>query len=70
MKKVKNPQLEMETQTSRSALSLQRWNSRRGGVPEGCRVGWAGRAGGGRARACSGGREEGRAGALEGSPAA
>lgn len=39
-------------------------------VPEGCRAGWAGRAGGGRARACSGERRGDRAGGLEGSQAA
>lgn len=39
-------------------------------VPEGCKVGWAGRADGGRARVCNGEREEGRADEPEGSRAA
>lgn len=39
-------------------------------VPEGCKVGWAGRVDGGRARVCNGERGEGRADEPEGSRAA
>lgn len=39
-------------------------------VPGGCKVGWAGRGGGGRVKVCSGERQAGRAGAWGGSRAA
>lgn len=39
-------------------------------VPEGCKVGWAGREDGGRVKVCNGERQEGRAGVLEGSQGA
>lgn len=39
-------------------------------VPEGCKVGWAGRGDGGMVKVCNGERQEGRAGVLGGSQAA
>lgn len=76
MTAVSRPPGLMETRQSPSKRGLEtqtnvgHFNTRAGTVPEGCRVGWAGRAGDGRARVYSGGREEGRAGALEDTPVA
>lgn len=39
-------------------------------VPEGCKVGWAGRGDGGRVKVCNDERQEGRADVLGGSQAA